>query len=141
MKDLHYSISRRIIRMKRSVHSALGTKSLLASKMNLYNTILFKHFRKKSSNRDRYSKILKFVDGTISLLGCRVLSDGRISWWTYSPIIMASTYWILASYTVYYHSNDNQLRKAVPALCLLGISISVCAQSYYSIEFKYNYFK
>lgn len=78
------------------------------------------------SNREKYEKIAGVVDGTLSLLGCRVLSDGRINWWTYSSLIVVSIYWSLAIFTVCYHADHNQFGKALPSLCLLGISVSVC---------------
>lgn len=88
-----------------------------------------KFFEAHWSNRKKYEKIAGFVDGTQGLLGCRVISDGRINWWTYSPLVVVSTYWLLAIFTVCYHTSHNQLGKALPSLCLFGISISVCGIS------------
>lgn len=93
-----------------------------------------KFFKAHWSNKEKFEQIAGVVDGTLSLLGCRVLSDGRIDWWTYSSLVVVSIYWLLAIFTICYHVGHNQLGKALPSLCLLGISISVCGISENSIN-------
>lgn len=104
--------------------------------MTLNKTLFTK---KHLSNRDNFEAIFKFVDGTVTLLGCRALSDRRVYWWSYSPMFIVVMYWMLAIFTVHFHTDHQQFDKALPSLCLLGISISVSGKLFENIfESKKN---
>lgn len=109
---------------RRKPNSSIAILKRIFSKLKIFQW-------SKKGSREKYIAMVRFMNRTISLLGCRVLSDNKITWWSYSPFVVTIIYWSLGAFTIYYHTTNNQFEKALPSLCLFGISISVCLSTFF----------
>lgn len=120
------------IRNTNSIHTKITSSKLLKTLFIFISNMISENIQhlkllwRKKGPKEKYQLLFESVNIASGLIGSRAMTDGKVFWWTFSPFVVVSSYWLLTIFTIYYHVANNQFTKSLPSLCLFGISISVC---------------
>lgn len=85
----------------------------------------FGEFWATCSAKKKYHLLYNFIAELSRLIGCRFFIDGVVYWWSYTAYVLVLIYWLLATYTIVYHTMNGHFLRCLPCLCSFGVSVSV----------------